>query len=333
MDASAFLLCPGRGSYGTEELGTLARFVTEGGERARDLVQRLEELRAEQDPELPGLHELDSAEKFQPSLHLAGQNAAALILACTLADAMLRQEECEPVLVGGNSLGFYSALVVSGALPIEAGFRLVSTVARLQEDGPRGGQLLWTLIDEDWRVVAERVALLEEILSEQDEDSARRIGVSIRLGGHVALAGDEESLGQLAKQLPAVRLGKRDFPFRLPFHGPFHTALLEPVSRAAKEELQDLEIRPPSIPLVDGRGQVWSPLWTDPLELLDYTLGHQITRTFDFTATVRAGILDFAPSELRCLGPGSSLRAPVGHVEKWLDRGWSFPEVPIAHVP
>ena len=325
---SSFLLCPGRGSYAKPELGTLHRLSQELGQEGLELLDALEETRARLDPDLPSLRELDGAERFRPGLHLLGRNASPLIYACTLLDERLHRANAEARVVGGNSLGFYSALVLSEALDPLSGLRLISTMAKLQEEGPKGGQVLWTLLEEDWSWSRDRKATLSRVLGELNrEDPHASLRVSIYLGGHIVLAGSEPGIRSLLEVLPPVKLGKREFPFRLAFHGPFHNPLLMTVAERALKELGDLAFQRPRLPLIDGRGFVWSPLWADPEKLRRYTLMTQVTETFDFTSTLRVGIREFATSEIYCLGPGSTLRAPLGHVESWLSKGNPFPFV------
>ncbi len=328
----AFLLCPGRGSYTRSELGSLRGLADALGAEGEDLLGRLEDCRARSEPDLPSLEELDGHSSFKPGLHLKGRNASALIFACSILDARLRLREVDPILVGGNSLGFYTALVLAGALSLEDGARLVSTMARLQEEGPGGGQILWTLLDEDWNVLPERKALVEGLCGgPPGEGAPGGPSLSIRLGGHVVLAGDEAAMRRCEEELPKVRLGKRDFPFRLPFHGPFHTSLLRPVSERASRELGDLPFRTPRIPLIDGRGYVWPTYGVQGPALRDYTLGHQCVRCFDFTGMVRVALCDHAPESTILLAPGASLRAPLGHVESWLERLGRLPPLPEPH--
>jgi len=314
--SASFLLCPGRGSYGRAELGCLHRAIEGGGKEVASLVDELEAHRARFDPTLPSIMELDGAAQFKAGLHLPGRNSSPLIFAASLVSAKLEPSCKNAVLIGGNSLGFYTALVLCAALSVAEGYRLISTMARLMEEGPGGGQILWTLLDEDWNVLPERLCLLHEVL-QHDE-----VGLSIRLGGHVVLAAGDKGLAYLRETLPQLVLGERSFPFQLPFHGPFHTPLLESVARRAQSELASLAMQAPRRQLIDGRGKVWAPLRTDPEELTAYTLGEQVTSSFDFTGMLRAGICDFAPDEITLLGPGSSLRAPLGHVQSWLERGW-----------
>ena len=313
-------LCPGRGSYAKAELGTLQRLVEEIGDEGRALVELLEAERADLLPSSPSLVELDDAKEFRASKHLPGAHASPLIYSCTILDARRAARGGEPVLVGGNSLGFYSALVVSGALEVREGMRLVCTMATLQEEGPDGGQVLWTLLDDDWALLPERQEQLTAVMQDIEE-SGHEIALSIRLGGHVVVAGDERAMRQLLAELPKVKLGKREFPFRLPFHGPFHTPRLATVAARARDALSDLPITTPQYPLIDGRGYVWSPRTAEPAALLEYTLTTQVTTTYDMTSAMRVALLEYAPSEFVLLEPGATLRAPLGHVERWLDRG------------
>ena len=84
--------------------------------------------------------------------------------------------------------------------------------------------------------------------------------------------------------------------------------------------LQDLPVRMPECHLIDGVGNVHSPWSADPRALLRYTLHEQVVTTFDFSACVRTAMREFQPDVLLCAGPGSSLRAPVGHCV--LREGW-----------
>lgn len=307
----ACLVCPGRGSYGREELGFLARTLRPGP--TAELLDEVDERRAGEGA-IP-LRELDAAAAFRPSLHLAAENAAELIFFCTLAHAERVLERYRPAVVVGNSMGWYTALAVAGALEPRAAWRLVATMARLQRD-VRGGQILTTTVDDDWRRVPERAAAVARALDETLAVDPERCFVahSIHLGGHEVLAGTPEGLDELERRLPRVRVGRRDLPVRLAGHGPFHTSLCAGVAAAARRRLGDLPFGPPKVWLVDGRGRQHGPWSADPAELLDYTLTTQVVTTFDFTGALGVALREHQPDVLVCLGPGDGLRAPVGHV-------------------
>jgi [acyl-carrier-protein] S-malonyltransferase len=202
----------------------------------------------------------------------------------------------------------------SGCLDATQARRLVAGMARIQA-GTRGAQILTTTLDDDWREDPALARAIEDALA---ATRARGpdwfVAHSIRLGGHEVLAGTESGVRALLEELPQVRLGERAFPLQLAGHGPFHTELCREVAQVALEELSDLPIRPPRVHLIDGRGDVHSPWSADPRGLLRYTLETQVVTTFDFTAAVRTALREFCPDVLLCAGPGTSLRAPVGHV-------------------
>ena len=303
------LIAPGRGAYTEANLGSLSSSLP--------YVQRAEELRARYG--LSSLVELDRAERFSPSRHLDPVNASALIWLASMIDAERAKHEYDIAIVGGNSMGWYTALAIAGALSFDDAFRLVQGMALLQAEAARmhqGGQILYPLCDDEWQVDPERTAALERALTTAGSEAYW----SIRLGGFAVLAGTEAGLATLLRELPPVELGRGKFPFRLAQHGPYHTPLCATVADEAKTELPTLEWRKPQIPLVDGSGRVHTPWSADPDELREYTLGAQIVEPFDFTASVRVALREWAPEQLVLPGPGNPLGGIVGQIlvsERW----------------
>jgi len=322
------LLCPGRGSYGREQLGWIQRHMAEDlpapesgpslGE-VRTALALADAARAEAGR--PTVTELDSLEKFRPGLHLEGENAAELIYFGTMAQLPHLLRHFDVKVIGGNSLGWYTALAASGALSVADGWRLVSTMARLQKAVGGGGQILMTTVDENWEPDPELVTAVDHAVAERrDRDDDDFVARSIRLGGHEVLAGSDAGIKRLLDTLPRVTRGGREFPFQLAGHGPFHTALCRGVAERALEELKGLAFIPPRCHLVDGLGNQHSPWSASPEKLRRYTATTQVTHTYDFSASVRTIIREFQPDLLLCAGPGESLRAPVGHIvlrERW----------------
>ncbi|GAB4142462.1 MAG: ACP S-malonyltransferase [Planctomycetota bacterium] len=311
---TAVLFCPGRGAYGREELGSIRRLEPRG-EIAAALDAADEARRAEG---RPAVRDLDAADRFRPGLHLDGENAAELIYFATLAHVARLRERYRILAVGGNSLGWYTALPAAGALDPLAGRTLVATMARLQKS-VKGGQILTTTVDERWLTDPPLAVAVERALQGVGRDVSF-CARSIRLGGHEVLAGTDEAVAALLERLPSVKIGSREFPIRLAGHGPFHTKLCEGIADAAEDALADLPVRRPECHLIDGFGSLHTPWSADPSGLLDYTLREQVVETFDFTAAVRTAMREFQPDVLLCAGPGTSLRAPVGHVV--LREGW-----------
>jgi [acyl-carrier-protein] S-malonyltransferase len=294
------ILCPGRGAYTERTLRSLP-------EEPHPWVARAEELRASYG--LPPLLELDRAERFRPAVHLRPANAAPLIWLVTMLDAATARAEHELVCVAGNSMGWYTALAVAGTLGFEDGFALVQEMALLQEGHAGGGQVVYPLVDEDWRLVPAREAAVEEVLAGSDE--AFR---SIALGAYAVLAGSDAGVAQLLRALPQAELGSTTYPLRLAQHGPYHTPLAAGVAERAREKMAKLRFRAPEVALVDGRGVRWSPWSADEGELARYTLGEQVVAPFDFTRCVRVVLREHAPERLVLPGPGNSLGGVCGQV-------------------
>lgn len=307
---TAVLFCPGRGSYGRDELGSLGRSLRPG--EVREALSAADARRSEAGQ--PGILELDAADSFRPSLHLDGRNASELLFFASVAEIELLRERYRILAVAGNSLGWYTALTAAGSLSVAAGAHLVATMANLQALAT-GGQLLTTILDPDWRVDPELETAIETAIENCNAKGPDHfVATSIRLGGHRVLAGTEPGIRELLTTLPKIERGQRKFPFQLAGHGPFHTALCAQVAAKAQKELRELPFRRPNLHLIDGLGNQHSPWSTDPYELYRYTTDQQVTETFDFSAAVRTALREFNPEFLLCAGPGTSLRAPVGHI-------------------
>lgn len=83
------VVCPGRGTYTTSELGYLTQHA--GG---AEWLARFDEQRCGQG--LPPLGELDRSRPWRQGLHGRGEHAAPLIYACALADLLAIDQERQP---------------------------------------------------------------------------------------------------------------------------------------------------------------------------------------------------------------------------------------------
>jgi acyl transferase domain-containing protein len=293
------VVCPGRGSWGKPEMGSLARL-----HGAAPLLARFEAVRRAAGA-VP-LAALDGAAEFGAA-HLDGRNAAALIAAATLLDAAAIRPGVEVVAVTGNSMGWYTALAVAGALAPEAGFRLADTMGRLMATHAPGGQIVIPHMGEDWLPDPARKAALLDRVAAVAARPGHDLALSIDLGGMLVLAGNEPGLAAIAAEVP--RSGA--FPLRLPGHAAFHTAAMAPVAAMGRAALADLAPAGPRLPLVDGRGVIWWPGATDPAALWGYTLGDQVTAPYDFTRAVAVAVREFAPDALVVTGPGTTTGGAV----------------------
>ena len=314
--ARLVLVAPGRGSYNRTELGYLTRYADHP--RA-DLAEAADEIRARLGR--PTITALDTAASYSPRVHLPGENASSLIFTCAAADMALVNPSHEIVGVCGNSMGWYIALYVGAALDFTHAFTLIETMGHFQKDQIIGGQIIYPLVDDDWRIEADREAEVEGVLAEiRSRGADHWVGPSIRLGGFLVLAGTDAGIKALLSSLPKVKLGAHDYPFQLARHSAFHTYLMKETSRRALYQLHNLVWTNPTVPMIDGRGHTWRPHRTVSGALRDYTLIDQVTEPYDFTTSLRVAIREHNPDHLVLLGPGETLGGAIAHVI--IAEGW-----------
>ena len=300
---TALVVCPGRGTYGKAELGYLNRFRGEKSE----LIGTFDQLRAKRGQ--PTISELDGAAKFSPALHTRGDIASPLIFAASYLDFLaIDRSRFDIVAATGNSMGWYTTLAVAGAVSPQHGFEIVDAMGENSQAGEPGGQVLMTLVDEDWR---ELLGLRDRALALVHEIDARpghALYPSIDLGGMLVVAGNENALEALLKEAPPTPA--RD-PLRLVNHGPFHTPLMQGSSDRALEQLPGEWFGGPAVPMVDGRGHIWRRFASHPEALHDYTFVTQILETYDFTRAVQVAVKEYAPDRIVLLGPGDTLGGAI----------------------
>ena len=302
MTRTAVVICPGRGTYNAAELGYLARHFPDAG-----LLAQFDALRAEAG-QVP-LAELDGAARFSLATHGRGDNASALIYAAGLGDFLsISRDKIEVVAVTGNSMGWYTALACAGALSAENGFRVANTMGTLMQTAMIGGQLVYPSMGDGWVPDFARRDALLDLAAGIDAREGHDLRVSIHLGGMLVLAGNEAGLKAFEGAVEPVD-GR--FPMRLANHAGFHSHLQNPVAAQGRAALPVELFDQPRLPVIDGRGAIWWPRATDIQALHAYTLGHQVTDTYDFTRAIAVAAREFAPDLFVVAGPGTTLGGAV----------------------
>jgi len=300
---TALVVCPGRGTYNKDELGYLKRHH---GDKA-ELIAAIDDYRRAQgqDP----VSDLDGRARYSLADFSRGDNASPLIYACAYADFLsIDHGAFDIVAVTGNSMGWYIALACAGAAGPMAALEIVNTMGSLMQEALIGGQLIYPLVDADWRAVPGRRAELEELMARIDGQAGCALYSSIELGGFLVFGGNDKGLAALEKALPPEQ---DRFPLRLANHAAFHTPLQTPIAERGQALLGPELFQAPYLPLIDGRGRIWTPHASDPAALRAYTLGHQVVAPYDFTRALQVGMKEFAPDAVILLGPGSSLGGPT----------------------
>jgi malonyl CoA-acyl carrier protein transacylase len=261
----------------------------------------------------PAISELDGASRYSAAAHGSGKNASPLIYAASLLDFLaLDPAKVEVVAVCGNSMGWYTALACAGAVSAQDGFRIADAMGVNSGLGERGGQVVLTLVGDDWRP--------DPVLRAEVERKVSDCGAfrSIDLGGMLVVAGSDASLDCLLSGLPAMP-GRA--PIRLAGHGPFHTPLMARSSNRALEQIPPDLFGAPRIPLIDGEGRIWRARESTPEQMHRYTFTAQILEPYDFSRSLAVGIKEFAPDRIVLLGPGDTLGGAIGQVlvaQTWL---------------
>lgn len=314
------VIAPGRGTYNRNELGYIGRFRDNPRfARRTELLAQADQLRARGGG--PTVSELDQAESYSPRLHLPGENASALIFTASAADYLTLSPEHRVVATLGNSMGWYTTLFTGGALSFEDAFKVVDAMGARQRGNQVGGQVIYPLVDEQWRANPRARAEADAVVAGIAARGADHwVGLSINLGGFAVYAGTDAGIKALLAELPAVKLGSTDYPFQLPRHSAFHTHLMEDASHQGQYLLNAVPWGQPAVPMIDGNGAVWRPGRTTRAALRDYTLGAQVVQPYDFTLSVRVALREYNPDHLVLLGPGETLGGAIAHV--LIAEGW-----------
>ncbi len=305
------VICPGRGTYTKETLGYLKKFRPQFNEFFNTLDKKRSQL------DMPTITALDEEPTFKPQLHTKGENASALIYACSYADFLaLDKNKYDIIAVTGNSMGWYSALACAGALDIHGAFALINTMGSMMKDQLIGGQIIYPMVDENWQQLPAEKESIKKELAEVNQVEGCEAYISIYFGGYMVIGGNQKALDILLKKLPK----KENYPFQLINHAAFHTPMLHETSEKAFAILPPELFKRPTLPLIDGRGHIWQDYATDLNQLYQYTLGQQVTEPYDFTKAISVALKEFCPDRLILLGPGNTLGGALGQIlieNKW----------------
>lgn len=147
-----------------------------------------------------------------------------------------------PVAATGHSMGFYSALVAAGVVPLEAALDLLAAVEDLSEAAFAGRAMGMAFIIGASEMEVRRALLAQPALALSNRNGQAQFTVS----------GPVDELDQLIAALRPSALKVGLLPVRHPLHGPHMAALLPAVTR----KVAGVKPESPAFPLVshfDGR--------------------------------------------------------------------------------
>lgn len=202
-----------------------------------------------------------------------------------------------PDMVGGHSLGEFSALVACGAVDFESALRLVavraSEMQKCCEANPGGMAAIIGLPNEK----------VEEICA---GTSGIVIPANYNCNGQVVISGEKQAVEAACEAMKAAG-AKRALP--LSVSGAFHSPLMEAARVELGKAIEKTEVKTPSCPIYQN---ITAKPETDPARIKDNLL-QQLTSPVKWTQTVENMLADGA-TIFRELGPGNVLQGLIKRI-------------------
>lgn len=207
-------------------------------------------------------------------------------------------DQFRPDMVAGHSLGEFSALVASRALPFDAALRLVSERALAMQAAcemqPSTMAAILGLPDEK----------IEEICASITEEIV--IPANYNCPGQVVISGTIDGVAKACELLKAAG-AKRALPLKV--GGAFHSPLMQPAKDRLAKAIEETNFSTPICPIyqnVDARPH------TDVQEIKSNLIA-QLTAPVLWTKIVQAMVADGAEQYIE-LGPGKVLAGLIGKI-------------------
>jgi len=227
----------------------------------------------------------------------------ALLTVCmAIYKVLKRNSRSSDVVVGGLSLGEYSALTAAGAMDFETAVKLVYNRGNYMQSAVpvgEGGMLaLMGCTDEDairfCKDVTERFGLLEP--------------ANFNCPGQIVVGGKKEAIENALQQTAEFNIRKA---VKLQVSAPFHTSMLKSAGTRLKEDLEKIRFRKPSCNVISN---VDTEYYNDDLVIAD-KLEKQVYNPVRWEECVRKMIADGVTTFVE-IGPGKSLSGFIKKIDK-----------------
>lgn len=276
---------PGQGA----QFSGMGRDLYQNSEKARSLMDKANEILGFRitDIMFEGSDEdLRATKVTQPAVFIHSVCAALAAEGVPAAD-----------MVGGHSLGEFSALVACGAVAFEDALRLVAVRAeemqKCCEVTPGGMAAIIGLPD----------SKVEEVCASVD---GLVIPANYNSDGQVVISGEKEAIEKACELLKAAG-AKRALP--LSVGGAFHSPLMEPARVRLAEAIEKTEVKAPVCPIYQNVNALPE---TDPVKIKENLL-KQLTSPVRWTQTVKNMIADGAVN-FKEFGPGAVLQGLIKRI-------------------
>ena len=211
-------------------------------------------------------------------------------------------DDFQPAMVGGHSLGEFSALVAAGVLSFEDGLLLVSKRAQAMQkccDAQPGGMAaIIGLSDEE----------VEKVCQEVSRDVDVVVPANYNCPGQLVISGKNEAVDAACQKLKEAGARRA---LVLPVSGAFHSPLMEAARTELQAAIEAMEFKTPKCPVyqnVDGQAHV------DAGEI-EANLVKQLTSSVKWTLEVQSMMAAGATEFVEC-GPGKALQGMILKIGK-----------------
>lgn len=220
--------------------------------------------------------------------------------------AICMGDEFQPDMVGGHSLGEFSALVAAGALNFEDGLRLVFARA----------QAMQKACEVTPGTMAAIIALPDETIEATcAEVSAEGNGVVVPANyncpGQLVISGNVDAVNDACEKLKAAG-AKRALV--LPVGGAFHSPLMQPAAEELQKAIEEVDFLTPRCPIYQN---VDAQAHTDAAEIKKNLMA-QLTASVKWTREVN-NMIEAGATEFTECGPGKALQGMIAKIAKGND--------------
>ena len=220
----------------------------------------------------------------------------------SVISAIAMGDEFQPDMVGGHSLGEFSALVAAGALDFEDGLRLVYARAQAMQKAceavPGTMAAILGLDDE----------VVEKVCAEVSAEGGVVVAANYNCPGQLVISGSVEAVGEACNRLKEAG-AKRALP--LPVGGAFHSPLMQPAKDELQTAIEQTTFQTPRCPIyqnVDGKAH------TDAAEIKQNLIA-QLTASVRWTQEVENMLAAGATEFIEC-GPGKALQGMIAKISR-----------------
>ena len=220
----------------------------------------------------------------------------------SVISAIAMGDEFQPDMVGGHSLGEFSALVAAGALDFEDGLRLVYARAQAMQkacEATPGTMAAILGLDDE---------VVEKVCAEVSAEGGVVVAANYNCPGQLVISGSVEAVGEACNRLKEAG-AKRALP--LPVGGAFHSPLMQPAKDELQTAIEQTTFQTPRCPIyqnVDGKAH------TDATEIKQNLIA-QLTASVRWTQEVENMLAAGATEFVEC-GPGKALQGMIAKISR-----------------